>query len=142
MYDTLEHPALGQSPREAFATGVLASGQRPQRRIPYDEDFRLLTLPTTAKGTAKLQPRLGVKIHSLYYWADAFVAPGDQVERLMYGFSILCCLHAGMADQPSAATGTVMRVGTLERYAAEAGLGRTEVLPIANDFFRFYRLRP
>jgi SAM-dependent methyltransferase len=74
--------------------------------------------------------------------ADAFVAPGDQVERLMYGFSILCCLPAGMADQPSAATGTVMRVGTLERYAAEAGLGRTEVLPIANDFFRFYRLRP
>jgi hypothetical protein len=34
-----------------------------------------------------------------------------------------------------------MRVGTLERYAAEAGFGRTEVLPIANDFFRFYRLR-
>ena len=27
--------------------------------------------------------------------ADAFVAPGDQVERLMYGFSVLCCLPAG-----------------------------------------------
>ena len=49
--------------------------------------------------------------------ADAFVAPGDQVERLMYGFSVLCCLPAGMADQPSAATGTVMRTATLQRYA-------------------------
>jgi 2-polyprenyl-3-methyl-5-hydroxy-6-metoxy-1,4-benzoquinol methylase len=74
--------------------------------------------------------------------ADSFVAPGDQVERLMYGFSILCCLPAGMADQPSAATGTVMRADTLRRYAAEAGFQSTEVLPIANDFFRFYRLRP
>jgi len=74
--------------------------------------------------------------------ADAFVAPGDQVERLMYGFSVLCCLPAGMADQPSAATGTVMRTATLERYAAEAGFARTEVLPVANDLFRFYRLQP
>jgi 2-polyprenyl-3-methyl-5-hydroxy-6-metoxy-1,4-benzoquinol methylase len=74
--------------------------------------------------------------------ADAFSAPGDQVERLMYGFSVLCCLPAGMADQPSAGTGTVMRTATLRRYAAEAGFRTTEVLPIANDIFRFYRLRP
>jgi hypothetical protein len=74
--------------------------------------------------------------------ADAFTAPGDQVERLMYGFSVLCCLPAGMADQPSAATGTVMRTATLQRYSAEAGFGRAEVLPVTNDLFRFYRLRP
>jgi len=74
--------------------------------------------------------------------ADAFVAPGDQVERLMYGFSTLCCLATGMADLPSAATGTVMRKDTLRRDAAEAGFRTTEVLPMANDFFRFYRLRP
>ena len=60
----------------------------------------------------------------------------------MYGFSILCCLTAGMADQPSAATGTVMRTDMLRRYAGDAGFRTTEVLPIANDFFRFYRLRP
>lgn len=71
-----------------------------------------------------------------------FSAPGDQVERLMYGFSVLCCLPAGMADQPSAATGTVMRTDTLRRYAAEAGFRSTEVLPMTNDLFRFYRLRP
>jgi SAM-dependent methyltransferase len=73
--------------------------------------------------------------------ADAFVAPGDPVERLMYGFSVLCCLPAGMAEQPSAGTGTVMRTATLQRYATEAGFGRAEVLPVANDLFRFYRLR-
>jgi 2-polyprenyl-3-methyl-5-hydroxy-6-metoxy-1,4-benzoquinol methylase len=74
--------------------------------------------------------------------ADAFTVPGDQVERLMYGFSILCCLATGMADQPSAATGTVMRADTLRRYAEDAGFSDIEVLEIQNDFFRFYRLRP
>lgn len=74
--------------------------------------------------------------------ADAFGAPGDAVERLMYGFSVLCCLPSGMADRPTAATGTVMRTDTLRRYATEAGFRAVEVLPVANDFFRFYRLRP
>jgi cyclopropane fatty-acyl-phospholipid synthase-like methyltransferase len=41
--------------------------------------------------------------------AARFTAPGDEIERLMYGWSFLHCLPAGMADQPSAATGTVMR---------------------------------
>ena len=82
VYDTLEHPALGQSPRVAFTAGLLQSGQRPQRLIADDEDFRMLTLPTTHKGTAKLQPHLGVKINHLYYWSDAFLDPvieGTQV---------------------------------------------------------------
>jgi hypothetical protein len=48
----------------------------------------------------------------------------------------------GPSLQPSAATGTVMRPYTLRRYAAEAGYGSVEILPIENDFFRFYRLRP
>lgn len=72
--------------------------------------------------------------------ADTFTAPGDEIERLMYGYSLLCCLADGMAHQPSAATGTVMRAGTLRDYAVRAGFGGVEVLDIANDFFRFYRL--
>jgi SAM-dependent methyltransferase len=72
--------------------------------------------------------------------ADAFTAPGDEVERLMYGWSILTCLPAGMAEQPSAATGTVMRAGTLRAYAQEAGFRDIEVLPIEHDFLRVYRL--
>jgi len=73
--------------------------------------------------------------------AEAFTAPGDDVERMLYGWSILHCLPVGMAEQPSAATGTAMRPDTLRRYAAEAGLADVEVLPIENDFWRFYRLR-
>lgn len=72
--------------------------------------------------------------------ADAFTAPGDDVERYMYGFSLLHCLPVGMTEQPSAATGTVMRAATLRKYAEAAGFQAVAVLPIAADFFRFYRL--
>jgi 2-polyprenyl-3-methyl-5-hydroxy-6-metoxy-1,4-benzoquinol methylase len=74
--------------------------------------------------------------------AEEFGAPGDAVERLMYGFSVLCCLPVGLAERPSAGTGTVMRPATLRRYAEEAGFARTDVLTIAHDMFRFYLLRP
>lgn len=74
--------------------------------------------------------------------AEKFIAPGDEVERLMYGWSVLHCLPVGMAESPSAATGTVMRAGTLRTYAEEAGYSAVEILPIENDFWRFYRLRP
>jgi transposase InsO family protein len=82
VYDTLDHPALGQSPREAYAAGLQMSGLRPQRHIAYDEDFRMLTLPTTHKGTAKLRPGRGIKVNYLYYWSDTFLDPdveGTQV---------------------------------------------------------------
>ncbi len=74
--------------------------------------------------------------------ADSFTAPGDEVERLMYGWSVLHCLPVGMAEQPSAATGTAMRPETLREYALAAGFRDVEILPIENDFWRFYRLRP
>jgi len=74
--------------------------------------------------------------------AERFSAPGDEVERLMYGWSVLHCLPVGMAEQPSAATGTAMRPDTLRRYAVGAGFRDVEVLPIENDFWRFYRLTP
>jgi len=79
VYDTLEHPTLGQSPRDAFAMGMTQGGQRLQRLIPYDETFRMLTLPTTRKGTAKVMPHLGVKINALCYWSDALLDP--EVEK-------------------------------------------------------------
>ncbi|RTL64107.1 MAG: methyltransferase domain-containing protein [Pseudonocardiaceae bacterium] len=72
--------------------------------------------------------------------AETFTAPGDEVERLMYAYSVLCCLPDGMAHPHSAATGTVMRPDTLRRYASEAGFARVDVLDIEDDFFRFYRL--
>jgi SAM-dependent methyltransferase len=71
---------------------------------------------------------------------DAFTAAGNDVEWMMYGWSILHCLPVGKADAPSAETGTVLRPGTLQQYAQEAGFRRMEILGIDNLFFRFYRL--
>jgi SAM-dependent methyltransferase len=73
--------------------------------------------------------------------AEEFTAEGNEVEWMMYGWSVLHCLPVGMADHPSVGTGTVMRPGTLAGYAREAGFREVEVLPIENFFFRFYRLR-
>ncbi len=70
---------------------------------------------------------------------ETFTAPNPD-ERLFYAWSVLFCLPTGMADQPSAGTGAVMRMDTLRRYASDAGFGAVEVVPIQNDFWRFYRL--
>jgi 2-polyprenyl-3-methyl-5-hydroxy-6-metoxy-1,4-benzoquinol methylase len=73
--------------------------------------------------------------------AESFTAPGDEVEQLMYGWSITCCLPDGLAHAGSVGTGTVMRPDTLRRYATDAGFADVDVLPVQDDFFRFYRLR-
>jgi 2-polyprenyl-3-methyl-5-hydroxy-6-metoxy-1,4-benzoquinol methylase len=73
--------------------------------------------------------------------APEFTAPGDQLERMMYGWSIVHCLPAAMADQPSAAIGTVIRERTVRALAAEAGFGAVEVLSVDGGFFRLYELR-
>ena len=72
--------------------------------------------------------------------ANAFTAPGDEVERFMYAASMLICLPGGLADLPSAGTGTVMRAGTLRDYAMQAGFRDMEVLPFEPGFLRLYRL--
>jgi 2-polyprenyl-3-methyl-5-hydroxy-6-metoxy-1,4-benzoquinol methylase len=74
--------------------------------------------------------------------AERFTAPGDEIERMMYGFSLTCCLPDGRSTRPSAGTGTVMRPATLEGYARDAGFTGMDVLPVEHDFFRFYRLLP
>jgi 2-polyprenyl-3-methyl-5-hydroxy-6-metoxy-1,4-benzoquinol methylase len=74
--------------------------------------------------------------------AEVFTAPGGEVERFMYGWSVLHCLPVGRVDPPALGTGTVMRPETLRRYASQAGFSGVEILPIEHDFWRFYRLRP
>jgi SAM-dependent methyltransferase len=73
--------------------------------------------------------------------ADRFTAPGDDVERMMYGWSVVHCLPSQLVEEASAATGTVMRADTVRDHAAAAGFSAVEVLPVENDFFRLYRLR-
>jgi hypothetical protein len=75
--------------------------------------------------------------------APAFAPDGDEVERLMYGYSVLVCLPDSLATPGSVGTGTVMRQSTLERYAREAGFSGIEELPIEGfASFRFTRLLP
>ena len=71
---------------------------------------------------------------------EAFTAPASDLERLLYGFSVLCCLPAAMNDPESSATGTVMRPDTLRGYALAAGFAGVEILDLEHDQFRFYRL--
>src|SRR4029077_13318621 len=72
--------------------------------------------------------------------AQEFTAPGDELERMLYGFSATHCLAAAMGDPSSAMTGTMMRPSILLGYAREAGFERVDALPIENDVWRFYRL--
>jgi ubiquinone/menaquinone biosynthesis C-methylase UbiE len=74
--------------------------------------------------------------------AEAFELPTTETERFLYQCSVLLCLPNGMAEQPSAATGTVMRAETMQRYAEAAGFSSVTVLPIEHELFRFYRLKP
>jgi putative transposase len=79
VYDTLSHPALGASPREVYEVSLMKTGSRAHRKIPYDHEFLVFTLPTTRRGTAKVVPGKGIQIHYLYYWSDLFRDP--EVEK-------------------------------------------------------------
>ncbi len=71
---------------------------------------------------------------------ETFTGEPDDVERLMYAFSLFVCLPDGMSHQPSAATGTVMRPSTMKQYAMEAGFKDAVPVSIDNDLWRFYHL--
>jgi SAM-dependent methyltransferase len=73
---------------------------------------------------------------------DTFTAPGSELERSHYGWSLLSCLPWAMAEPGSAGTGTVMRPSTLRAYAEEAGFRGVGVLDIDDEFWRFYLLHP
>ena len=110
----------------AFLPPLDAEGQSMRERAGERRRIRLLIVAAYASVRAGL--------HSLL--ADAAditiigeVLSGDDLERLMYGFSVLHCLPVGMADAPSRGTGTVMRPDTLRRYAAEAGFREVEIRP-------------
>lgn len=67
--------------------------------------------------------------------------PGDELQRLFYGFSLLVCLPDSLAHPDSVGTGTVLRPSTLDSYARAAGFAGAEPQPVAGTgFWRFYRL--
>jgi SAM-dependent methyltransferase len=72
--------------------------------------------------------------------ADAFTAPGDDVERFQYATSVLHCLPACLSTEDSAGTGTVLRVDAVRALAVEAGFAQVYPLPVTDRFHRLYRL--
>jgi len=75
VYDQMDHPALGQSPREAFAQGIQLAGMRLHRLLAYSEDFLMLTRPTTRTGSAKVDPSRGIVVNGLRYWNPLMRSP-------------------------------------------------------------------
>jgi putative transposase len=86
IYDTNIHPALGESPKDAYDRGFQNTGSRFQRLIQYDHDFMIATMPTTLKGTAMVHPGRGVKINYIYYWCDAMEDPKILRKRVSVRF--------------------------------------------------------
>jgi transposase InsO family protein len=74
-YDTTEHPTLGMSPYTAFNQGIANYGNRAHRLIPNDENWRILTLPTTPSVLVKVHPTQGIQIRGIHYWNSVFRDP-------------------------------------------------------------------
>jgi putative transposase len=82
-YDTIRHPALGMTPREAYELSIKRDGERLHKDLSYDETFCMATFPTTRKGTALVRPGVGVRINYLDYWCEAMrdaTVEGTQVK--------------------------------------------------------------
>jgi transposase InsO family protein len=122
VYEMSDHPALGQSPQQAFQAGLEAGGLRPQRMIPYDQEFLVATLPTTPKGTAVVAARRGVKINHIYYWSGNFREPGVENETVPVRYDPF---DAGTAY---AFVGKQWVVCQSEHFAAFRGRSEKEVL--------------
>lgn len=71
---------------------------------------------------------------------ESFEAPGDDLERMMYGWSITHCLPASRVEEGSAALGTALRPGTVAELAEAAGYTSCDVVDVDAGFFRLYRL--
>ncbi len=68
IYDQQIHSTLGTSPRNFYENRLYKTGKRGHTFVRYDELFEIMTLPTTPKQKAKIQPGRGVRINNIYYW--------------------------------------------------------------------------
>lgn len=75
VYDQMEHRALFQSPREAFAQGMLRAGSRAHTLIPYSEAFLIQTRPSTRTGVVKIHQGRGITVNGLQYWHECMRSP-------------------------------------------------------------------
>jgi 2-polyprenyl-3-methyl-5-hydroxy-6-metoxy-1,4-benzoquinol methylase len=133
----------GVDVRFACADASLLAEQGPFDVILLLEALHDLSRPDQVLAAARQALAAdGVLVVADELVAPAFTAPGDDIERMMYGWSITACLPAAMAETPSLAIGTVIRESTVRELAAEAGFGSVTVADVDAGFFRIYALRP
>ena len=85
VYPKQPHPALGETPQEAYDRGLLHTGEKAHRVVEHDRDFLISTLPSApySGGTAKVQGNgKGVQIGGILYWHDAFRLPALAGKRV------------------------------------------------------------
>ncbi len=90
-YETIVHPALGMTPRDAYELSIKQNGARAHKQIPYDDAFLKATYPSTRKGAAKVEPGVGVRMNYLDYWCEAMHDPtveGTQVKGRYDPFAV------------------------------------------------------
>ena len=126
-----------------FADAADAEGVGRYDLVTIFEAVHDMARPAEVLATAKrlLEPGGAVLIADERV-AETFTAPGDETERLFYAYIVVSCLANGLVDQPSVATGTVLRPAALEAMAREAGFSMFTILPTEHASFRFYRLDP
>ncbi|KVR40954.1 Mu transposase C-terminal domain-containing protein [Burkholderia multivorans] len=84
FYDQNVHPALDESPREAFVRGMRENGKRPQTHIQFNRDFLIATCPPVDRtGTRQIHRQRGVKVDQRFYWNAAFDSARLDGESLM-----------------------------------------------------------
>jgi putative transposase len=74
VYDQMDHPALGQTPRAMFVNGLAKGGERRNRGIAYDDMFIKETMPTSRSEKGKIQKGKGIKLFGHYYQNEVFVS--------------------------------------------------------------------
>lgn len=75
VYDQRPRETEAASPKELHESGLKLHGSRPSRKIQYDENFVFSTMPSTERGTAKVQAGRGIKIWGMYYSCPEILDP-------------------------------------------------------------------
>lgn len=146
----IDGPSIADARRLIGRTGNLDFHVLPASRIDEHGPFDLVTLLEVLHDMSQPVEALAACRRALAPGGSLIVAdenvddepapPGDQTERFNYGWSVLHCLPASMADTDSAALGTVLRPQSVRRLAAAAGFTGCRDVAVDAGFFRLYEL--
>lgn len=73
VFPQTPHEGIRGFPGQLFAKSVADQGNRPRRYIPYDDAFRVVTMPLFHRQVTVRHNR-GIRINYFWYWHDDFIA--------------------------------------------------------------------